>query len=130
MRKPVEKLLEKHTLTLDECIDVAMKTHIQLKVAKKHVPQCAEKFILKDLTNKVTWKLYKDKDVFISTEVLEHITEDKLVLKSIPSGKLVIISVPNFGHHNHVRFFTSKEDIINRYGPMLDFISEIELIRF
>ncbi|MEE9499771.1 MAG: TolC family protein, partial [Candidatus Omnitrophota bacterium] len=37
LREPVEKLLEKHTLTLDECIDVAMKTHIQLKVAKKQL---------------------------------------------------------------------------------------------
>jgi len=100
-----------------------------LKVAKKRVPQCADKFILKDLTDEATWKLYKDKDIFISTEVLEHITNDKLVLKSIPSGKLVIISVPNFGHHNHVRFFTSKEAIINRYGSILDFISKIELIR-
>lgn len=100
-----------------------------LKVAKERVPHCAEKFILKDLTDEATWKLYKDKDVFISTEALEHIMEDRCVLKSIPSGKLVIISVPNFNHRNHVRFFTSKESIIYRYGPILNFTSTIELIR-
>ena len=100
-----------------------------LKVARKHVPHCAEKFILKDMTDKDTWKLYKDKDVFISTEVLEHIAEDKRVLDGIPSGKLVIISVPNFTHPNHVRFFTSKEYIIRRYDTILNFTSEIELIR-
>lgn len=100
-----------------------------LKVAKERVSCCAEKFILKDLTDEATWKLYKDKDVFISTEVLEHIPEDMLVVKSIPSGKLVIISVPNFPHRNHIRHFTSEEKVINRYGSILDFISEVELIR-
>jgi len=100
-----------------------------LKVAKERVPRCAEKFILKDLTDKDTWKIYKDKDVFISTEVLEHILDDILVLKSIPSGKLVIISVPNFSHINHVRCFTSEKEVADRYGSMLNFISKIELIR-
>jgi len=100
-----------------------------LKTAKKYVPHCAEKFILKDLIDETTWELYKDKNVFISTEVLEHIRKDVLVLRSIPSGKLVIISVPNFSHPNHVRFFTSKRKIIDRYGFVLNFIGEIELIR-
>ena len=74
-----------------------------LKVAKARVSHCT--FVLKDLTDKTTWGLYKDKDVFISTEALEHIIEDRRVVKSIPSGKLIIISVPNFKHSEHVRFF-------------------------
>lgn len=60
----------------------------------------------------------------IATEVLEHINDVKAIL-NIPSGKRLIASVPNFDDTAHVRTYSSKEEIEDRFRSMLD-INRIE----
>jgi len=72
---------------------------------------------------------FGDPDVLICTEVLEHIEGDLALLSSFPSGKFLILSVPNFDSFAHVRYFLNQREVIERYGHI--FIeSNIELVQF
>lgn len=57
----------------------------------------------------------------ICLEVLEHITDDRKVLKSLPPSTHIIFSVPNFDAPSHVRWFTSERQIKKRYFRLVDF---------
>ena len=60
---------------------------------------------------------YEDEvDAYVSHEFLEHVEEDLSVIKQLSSGKLFIFSVPNFDATNHVRWFTSEEEVKDRYS--------------
>ena len=60
---------------------------------------------------------YEDEvDAYVSHEFLEHVEEDLSVIKQLSSGKLFIFSVPNFDTTNHVRWFTSEEEVKDRYS--------------
>ena len=59
-------------------------------------------------------------DVVICTEVLEHIKDDKQVLRNIATGAKIIFSVPNFDEQSHVRWFTSEREIKTRYFKLID----------
>lgn len=70
-------------------------------------------------------QVYQDQyNVVVLFEVLEHLSDDLLVLNKIRSGSHVLFSVPNFDSESHVRFFNSENDIINRYGNVVQ-IDEI-----
>lgn len=58
----------------------------------------------------------QDYDTVICTEVLEHIEGDLDVLKKIRSGTRFYGTVPNFGGGSHVRYFTSPEEVYDRYN--------------
>jgi SAM-dependent methyltransferase len=58
---------------------------------------------------------YKDYDVAIMTELLEHMSLDTLAISHIPENTLVFFSVPNFDCVSHVRRFEKPSDIENRY---------------
>lgn len=59
-------------------------------------------------------------DVVVLSEVLEHIEDDLGVLAQIPSGKRVILSVPNFDSEGHVRWFERSVDVAERYRPLFE----------
>ena len=64
-------------------------------------------------------------DTVIMLETLEHI-EDPLdieLIKEIPEGKQIILSVPSFDSVAHARHFFSIEEVLDRYGF---FFSEID----
>lgn len=61
-----------------------------------------------------------DFDTIVCTEVLEHIEEDLDVVAQWPNGGFCVCSVPNFDADNHVRYFSSKEDVLQRYGSLID----------
>jgi len=63
---------------------------------------------------------WEDFNTVVMLEVLEHLTEDLALIKKIPDGKDVIFSVPNFDDPAHVRHFTSKEAVYERYGRLID----------
>jgi hypothetical protein len=72
---------------------------------------------------------FGEPDALICTEVLEHIEEDLSLLSSYPSGKFLILSVPNFDSFAHVRYFLNQRDVIERYGHV--FIEQdIEVVQF
>lgn len=59
-------------------------------------------------------------DSVVCTEVLEHVENDREILSVIPIGTLIVASVPNFDSFGHVRLFRNKEEVMERYGPLID----------
>lgn len=60
-------------------------------------------------------------DTIVALEVLEHIEKDLQLMGCIPQGKVIIFSVPRFDDPAHVRFFRSKEEVMERYGKIIKF---------
>jgi SAM-dependent methyltransferase len=58
-------------------------------------------------------------DSIVCTEVLEHIDKDLEAIGKWPAGCQCICSVPNFDADSHVRFFTSTESVLERYGQAI-----------
>lgn len=58
---------------------------------------------------------YVPKDVYVCTEVLEHL-DDIRVFDNIPSGKKVVFSVPSFTDPSHLRTYT--EEIVRGRLPV------------
>jgi 2-polyprenyl-3-methyl-5-hydroxy-6-metoxy-1,4-benzoquinol methylase len=88
-----------------------------ISIAKGLNPEYSDKFVVKNLLK--DYKLPAH-DLIICFEVLEHITEDLSVVRKIQSGKRFIFSVPNYDYKSHVRKFETEEDILSRYGNLLD----------
>jgi 2-polyprenyl-3-methyl-5-hydroxy-6-metoxy-1,4-benzoquinol methylase len=57
-----------------------------------------------------------DYDCVITTEFLEHVEKDLEVIEKVKSNTIIIASVPNFTSVAHVRFFTSKDLVLERYS--------------
>jgi trans-aconitate methyltransferase len=72
---------------------------------------------------------FQGADVVVISETLEHIEDDLAVLRQIPAGKRVVLSVPNFDSDGHVRWFTSPRLAEERYKPFLtnDYAARIVL---
>jgi glycosyltransferase involved in cell wall biosynthesis len=64
-------------------------------------------------------KNFKKADIYVATEVLEHIKGDRNVLRNIPSGKDIIVSVPSFADPSHIRVFNDKF-FRKRYEDLLE----------
>jgi len=60
-----------------------------------------------------------DYNIVIFSEILEHIKDDLALLKQVPIGKEVFLTVPNFGGEGHTRWFSSIEDVKERYREVL-----------
>lgn len=56
----------------------------------------------------------------VCCEVLEHIDADLRAVELWKSGAVCICSVPNFDGLHHVRFFATDEEIVARYGALID----------
>lgn len=56
----------------------------------------------------------------VCCEVLEHVEQDLAAVECWKPGSLCICSVPNFDHESHVRFFRHEDDVVARYGRLLD----------
>ena len=68
---------------------------------------------------------FPDADIYISIEVMEHLKDELSVLKSIPKGKKVIITVPNYLGSGHVRKFDKPIEVLARYSNIIDCIDII-----
>lgn len=60
-------------------------------------------------------------DAYVSTEVLEHIIDDRKVVQNIPPGALFVFSVPTFMCKSHVRCFKNAKEIEARYSDLVSF---------
>jgi SAM-dependent methyltransferase len=69
-----------------------------------------------------TSNVYTDEehDVLLCTEVLEHITDDLLVVARFRPRKRCIFSVPSYNSAGHVRFFDDVASVAERYGRYFD----------
>jgi len=59
-------------------------------------------------------------EVVICTEVLEHVPNDHAVVARFKAGVRCLCTVPNFDYDSHVRYFTSTEQVTDRYGRFFD----------
>jgi len=71
----------------------------------------------KDL-DKIPWDVF---DCVISTS-LEHISNDIAIMEHIKPKTLVCLALPDFDWEGHVRYFPTKESVIQRYHKYLNFI--------
>lgn len=69
----------------------------------------------------------EEHDVLVCTEVLEHITEDLSVVGRFHPQKRCIFSVPSYNSAGHVRFFSDKEAVADRYGRYFDDLDVAQL---
>lgn len=90
----------------------------RVEEAKKYVPEFS--FSVADVlaTSK---ELVSKFEIFVMLELLEHIEDDCSLLKSLPSGSRVVMSVPNYLSKSHIRCFNSVNDFDLRYRSFLDF---------
>jgi hypothetical protein len=61
-----------------------------------------------------------DATCVVMLETLEHIRRDVELVQRVPAGMRIVLSVPNFMSSGHVRCFSSMDQVIDRYAPMID----------
>jgi SAM-dependent methyltransferase len=60
-------------------------------------------------------------DTALMLEMLEHVYEDLEVLRAVPVGKRVVLSVPNYWTEGHCRWFSTPAQVLDRYKPLIDY---------
>jgi len=68
-----------------------------------------------------------DYDTAIATEFLEHVEQDLKVLRRLRPGTHFLGTVPNFPFVSHVRHFADAEQVSERYHPLFDCLSVVQL---
>ena len=89
-----------------------------LGMAISHVP--AGTFRLADLRSDPI----PEAEVYVATEVMEHLDDDLAVLRRLPLGSTVILSVPSFDSESHVRHFPERGQARTRYAAVLAVATE------
>lgn len=108
--------------------DKGFKNYVGIDFSSAAILKCVTKnlkgysFICSDIFT----GYYPNDHTYICLEVLEHIENDTDLFQLIPVGNRFIASVPDFDSMSHVRFFKSKEQIIERYSLYLDIEEIIE----
>jgi len=90
-------------------------------VKPRHADAPPPEWLLCDLMDWRPDPLRSGNAVYVCTEVLEHIEEDRELVRRIPPGHRFIFSVPNFDSESHVRVFRSVSEIWKRYDRLLHF---------
>lgn len=89
-----------------------------IDMARRNSPQ---KYEVVDISsNFVATRVFRDYNVFVCLEVLEHLEDDIALIKNLPMGSRFIFSLPNYGGDAHVRHFKTTKEITNRYKDILD----------
>jgi SAM-dependent methyltransferase len=99
-------------------------SRIRIVKSRMNNPGHGDKFITADLRDPETFEGL-DYDVAVFCEVLEHIGSDLGVLKNVPAGKRIIMTVPSFDSEAHVRHFKSMSEAVDRYSPLIDIEKKI-----
>jgi len=92
-----------------------------VQMARNNCPQGI--FQQKDITS-VSFDEW-DYDCVVCLEVLEHIDEDLQVLRKLSRDTPIIFSVPSSDSAGHVRFFSDKDGVYERYKDVVE-IYEID----
>lgn len=91
-----------------------------ISIAKKMNPEFADRFMVGDAFHSTIFDT--DYELVILFEILEHLSGDLELLEKIKPGKKVLFSVPNFPDRNHVRYFSSIEQVTARYGKIVNIL--------
>lgn len=95
-----------------------------IQLARRRCPEL--KFERKDVREYLS-EGKNDEQVYVLLEVLEHIEDDIGLLNLLPEGSKVIFSVPNFDSFGHVRFFQTREQLIERFEGAINIENVIEV---
>ena len=57
---------------------------------------------------------------YVCLEVLEHLEDDLDLIKRVPPGHQLVLSVPNYESEAHLRVFRGAGDVFDRYSPLLE----------
>lgn len=60
---------------------------------------------------------------YVCAEVLEHLEDDLALVRAIPPGHRLLLTVPNFSSESHLRIFPTVGAVWERYAPELVFKS-------
>ena len=93
-------------------------SNIAISMAKENNKEHADLFYVGNVLKSERLDAYYN--IVIMFEALEHIECDLDLLNRIKKNSTLILSVPNFPSESHVRYFESKEDIVKRYGSIMD----------
>jgi 2-polyprenyl-3-methyl-5-hydroxy-6-metoxy-1,4-benzoquinol methylase len=88
-------------------------SEVAVELARKMSPQV---FSVGDL---MTYSFPSEFNCFVMMEVLEHIEKDLEIIEKIKQDANIIFSVPNFNDPAHVRFFSSKSEVEERYKRLV-----------
>jgi len=91
-------------------------SHEAVRIARQVVPQMS--FEVGDATKQESYR--HEYNAAVVLEVLEHVEDDLGVLVNLKPGTVVIFSLPTFDDEAHVRWFTSKQEIVDRYNRWID----------
>ena len=78
-------------------------------------------YVMCNLNSSKARKIFSRNKIFTAVESLEHIQNDLTILKGLPKNSCVIGSVPNSICAGHVRSFKGIEDVVKRYGSIINF---------
>lgn len=95
-----------------------------IQMARKNNPKF--NFFVGDVYDSSLYKKI-DFEVAICLEVLEHLDKDKSVIKSLPFGREIIISIPDFDMESHVRWFRSFRQVKSRYYRLINITSIVKV---
>jgi SAM-dependent methyltransferase len=96
---------------------------VAIEMAKGRVAR--DVFYVGDALNKECYNRFQY-DCIVCTEVLEHMDRDREVVSHWRPGSFAICSVPSFDSSNHVRHFSSENEVHARYK---DLVSISKIIR-
>lgn len=58
---------------------------------------------------------------YVCLEVLEHLDDDVDLIRRVPPGHQLVLSVPNYESEAHLRVFRGAGDVFSRYDGLLSF---------
>lgn len=89
----------------------------RVEQAKLLVPEC--RFEVDDAYSTDLFATV-DYNIVTCCEFLEHLDGDLEILDRIPSGTRLLGTVPNYDAQAHVRYFSSADEVVARYGAQFD----------
>ena len=97
---------------------------VRVQMAEKYCAGMGGWFMDEDVMNPVIQNSFQQRRLFVALELLEHISDDLGLLRALPSGAHVVVSVPNFEgrRSGHVRWFEKLSDVLLRYGNIIDIV--------
>lgn len=95
-------------------------SEVAIKYAKIRNDKYRHMFVVDDVYISGLFYTY-EYNIVIAFEILEHVEKDLEIFEKIKPNCDVLFSVPNFYCEGHVRWFSSKLEIIERYKNYLYF---------
>lgn len=78
-------------------------------------------FVVDDLRNDLSGYFEDHPGTVVIMETLEHLENDLAVIRQLPEGRHVILSVPNYDSEGHVRSFGDAKAVFRRYKDLIVF---------